>query len=120
MTANPAATRWSFRGLLRKAGWLLLGAAWVIQGIGLALHVDSNPYRPVAPAAVRLVPDDAACAQAIREGSLVVEVKAFRFTSLYAEILFRAFLVTSLGIFALRGADALRPASPSPAPPAEA
>ncbi|MFO0896059.1 MAG: hypothetical protein U0836_01410 [Pirellulales bacterium] len=119
MIANPAATRWSFRSLVRKAGWLLLGAAWVIQGIGLALFVDSNPYRPVPPEAVRLVPDDA-CAEAIREGSLVVEVKAFRFTRPYGEILYYAFLATALGIAGLRGADALRPASPSPAPPAEA
>lgn len=120
MIAKPAITRWSCRGVLRKAGWLLLGLAWVIQGIGLALHVDSNPYRPVPPTAVRLVPDDAACGQAIRDGSLVVEVRALRFTSPYAEILYYAFLATSLGIFALRGADALRPASPSPAAPAEA
>lgn len=90
---------------IRRAGWVLLAAAWVIQAGGLAYSIDSDPYRPVARGRVRLVPEDAPGAQAIRDGAVVVEVKAFNFTRAYSEVLYAAFLTTTLGVAALRWSE---------------
>jgi hypothetical protein len=93
------------RKWVRKAGWALLWLAWGVQIGGLALMVDSDPYRAVPADRVRVAPADDAISAAVEQGRLVVEVKTANFTQMYGNWLYFSLIATTLGIFALRGTE---------------